>query len=146
MYSLKLNAPILLNSSSFDFPLPLGLSLVNQLSSVVSGFENVAMALAVWPSCRWPSCPGFIPSLKGVIKADGPSFFGPAPLRWILRAGVVKDLCPLAPLMTLLFVAPVASGVDARGCRGPAVVSTGRPESWLAGLSGELATRFPIAL
>jgi hypothetical protein len=93
-------------------------------------------------SCKRPGCPGFIPSLKGVTKADGPSFLGPAPFRLTMRAGVVNEGGPLTPV----FKGPRVRGVDARGCREPAVVNAGVPESWLAGLRGMLVPRFPIAL
>ena len=144
MHLLRSNTPILFNC--FELPLPPDLSLVNQLSSVISGFENVVIALAVCLSCERPGCPGFIPSLKGVTKVDGLSFFISAPRRWTLRAGVVKDLGPLAPVIASLFLAPVVAGVDARGCREPTVVNADRPEGWTAGLRGELATRLPISL
>jgi hypothetical protein len=43
-------------------------------------------------------------------------------------------------------MAPVVAGDEARGCREPTVVNGDGPESWTAGLRGELATQFPIAL
>jgi hypothetical protein len=67
-----------------------------------------------------------------------------------MRAGVVKEVGPLVTAITLLLVAPIVTGVDARGCREPAVVNAERPESLLEGLleglRGELEVRCPVAL